>query len=96
VLGVPIVTAPEPVMVVKFIPFPAETEVTVPLPPPPEPTEVPKIPSSEIVKNLGLLSLCVSPIKAFNIRAPILFSIVKLVEPKNGASIVKLSYFRSV
>ncbi|MPM84830.1 hypothetical protein SDC9_131906 [bioreactor metagenome] len=28
--GVPKVIAPEPVMVVKFIPLPAETEVTVP------------------------------------------------------------------
>jgi hypothetical protein len=31
VLGVPIVTVPEPVMVVKFIPLPDATEVTVPL-----------------------------------------------------------------
>jgi hypothetical protein len=31
VLGVPIVTEPEPVMVVKFIPLPDATEVTVPL-----------------------------------------------------------------
>jgi hypothetical protein len=34
VLGVPIVTEPEPVIAVKLIPFPAATEVTVPFPVP--------------------------------------------------------------
>ena len=56
--GVPIVTTPEPIIVVKFIPFPAEMLVTVPFPfPVPAPIAVLKSLADRALTVLSALNL---------------------------------------